>query len=273
MQEEILSNQAQESDTRADADLAQAAAEGAERTLEGAAEAGGIRIRFNHEDRLVTPEEAAVLAQKGLAYDKLEQRLENIEADPSRAVLKLLAQRSGVETDELIRALEEELGRGPSDGAEDGISDAARAEDGGAATQFAAAGGGETGGEAGALAELERLRAERERERALDRDIERLVGQFGPVDLDSLPDEVWRQVEGGSSLTDAYARYELRRMKADEAARSAEREAEKSAPPAPAGSGAERDFFTDGELDSLTERDLDDPGILARAIKSLTRRR
>lgn len=39
-----------------------------------------IRVRFNHEDRELSYDEAAMYAQKGMNYDKLEQRVKGYEA-------------------------------------------------------------------------------------------------------------------------------------------------------------------------------------------------
>lgn len=39
-----------------------------------------IKVRFNHEDRELTLDEAATFAQKGMNYDRMQQRLNDLEA-------------------------------------------------------------------------------------------------------------------------------------------------------------------------------------------------
>lgn len=56
----------------------------------------------------------------------------------------------------------------------------------------------------------------------------------------------------------------------------AQRESTQAKPPAKAGkvnakSGAERDYFTNEELDKLTAEELDDPRVMEKAMRSLTR--
>ena len=65
-----------------------------------------IKIRFNHEDREIGLDEAAVLAQKGLNYDKLNQRVQEFEATHAKSdqLAKQLGYKS---TDEMIAAAAE----------------------------------------------------------------------------------------------------------------------------------------------------------------------
>lgn len=49
----------------------------------------GIRVRFNHQDRELTQEEAVTYAQKGMKYDNIAPMLDNLSylADNSSCVL------------------------------------------------------------------------------------------------------------------------------------------------------------------------------------------
>ena len=65
-----------------------------------------VRVKYNHEDRELSLDEAAILAQKGLNYDKIEQRMKALEAYEARSAR--LAKRLGYETsDEMIAAAEQ----------------------------------------------------------------------------------------------------------------------------------------------------------------------
>ena len=55
-----------------------------------------IKVRYNHEDREIGLDEAAILAQKGLNYDKLDERLKSYEQANSRS--EALAKRLGYDS-------------------------------------------------------------------------------------------------------------------------------------------------------------------------------
>lgn len=64
-----------------------------------------IKVRFNHEDRELSYDEAAIYAQKGMNYDKLEQRVK--EYDALRDKMSRLAKNLEYETpEEMIDAAE-----------------------------------------------------------------------------------------------------------------------------------------------------------------------
>ena len=65
-----------------------------------------IKVKFNHEERELGLDEAAVYAQKGMNYDKLEARVKEFES--SRAKTDRLAKNLGYENaDEMIAAAEQ----------------------------------------------------------------------------------------------------------------------------------------------------------------------
>ena len=62
-----------------------------------------IKVKYNHEEREIGLDEAATLAQKGLNYDKLEERLKAFEATNAKSanLAKMLGYDS---TDEMLEA-------------------------------------------------------------------------------------------------------------------------------------------------------------------------
>lgn len=65
-----------------------------------------IKVKYNHEEREIGLDEAAVLAQKGLNYDKLDERMRGYEASNSR--FEKLAKNLGYESiEEMMDAAEE----------------------------------------------------------------------------------------------------------------------------------------------------------------------
>ena len=62
-----------------------------------------IKVKFNHEERDLTLDEAAILAQKGMNYDKLQQRFADLEARSTKS--EALARQLGYKSaDEMLEA-------------------------------------------------------------------------------------------------------------------------------------------------------------------------
>ncbi len=61
-----------------------------------------IRVKYNHEERELTLEEATQLAQKGMNYDKLQEKINSIQNDPGMQYLTELANRNGTSVPELV---------------------------------------------------------------------------------------------------------------------------------------------------------------------------
>lgn len=65
-----------------------------------------IKVKFNHEERELGLDEAAIYAQKGMNYDKMEERVRAFEAD--RAKTERLAKNLGYDSaEEMIEAAEQ----------------------------------------------------------------------------------------------------------------------------------------------------------------------
>ena len=61
-----------------------------------------LKVKYNHEERALTQEEAILMAQKGLNYDKLQQKIDSYQNDPGLQYLNDLAQRNNVSVEELV---------------------------------------------------------------------------------------------------------------------------------------------------------------------------
>lgn len=77
-------------------------------TTEETPEEQRIRIKYNHEERELTLEEATQLAQKGMNYDKLQQKFNEVQNNPGLAYLNKLAERSGTSIENLVSYWEEQ---------------------------------------------------------------------------------------------------------------------------------------------------------------------
>lgn len=64
-----------------------------------------IKVKYNHEEREITLDEARELAQKGMNYDKQLEKLQQLESDPRLAFVESLAEQNNMSVDEYIEAV------------------------------------------------------------------------------------------------------------------------------------------------------------------------
>ena len=204
------------------ADEVSAEASGEEAAKRAGAEARGaaptVRIKFNHEERDLSLEEAATLAQKGL---KLESELEKLRSSPEFAVLDRMAKASGMTREQYIAQVDQM----EADRARREAEDAIRRQYPDAPDELVR----ETVTNRRA-AEAERERAQREQQEALrrklmedaraeaqNRDMTAFLEAYPDIrDFEhEIPTEVWEKVRGGESLLPAYRAFENEQLRAE----------------------------------------------------------
>jgi len=67
-----------------------------------------LKIKYNHEEKEIDLEEARILAQKGMNYDKLQEKLQQLENDPARKLVEKQAAQYGMTPQEYISAVEKQ---------------------------------------------------------------------------------------------------------------------------------------------------------------------
>ena len=186
-------------------------------------------LKNRDETKQVTRDELVAMAQKGWDYDHIREERDQLrqyrqEADPALELVKSYAQRSGMNVaDYLDYCRRQELmakGMTEQDAAQKVTMEKERAD-------------------------LDRQRAEiqayqqqqnsiarkaQEQAQARQRDIEAFYRAYPGVDPKGIPQEVWNEVKSGDSLTNAYTRYENRRLQAELAAERQNRANREKAP-------------------------------------------
>ena len=81
-------------------------------------EQGTLTIKYNGEFLEIPMEEAVILAQKGMNYDRMLERLERLEKAPEMELLNTFAKKMGMEREALVRALIQESAMGGEQKAE-----------------------------------------------------------------------------------------------------------------------------------------------------------
>lgn len=66
-----------------------------------------LQLKYNKEIREVTLEEAAELAQKGLNYDKIQERLNALQTDPRLSFVEELARDNNMTVDQYLDAVKQ----------------------------------------------------------------------------------------------------------------------------------------------------------------------
>lgn len=74
-----------------------------------------FNLRYNHEDRQVPLNELLSLGQKGLNYDKLQERLSSYESDPRIQFVDELSSQHGMTFDQFIESFRQEQIQGQID--------------------------------------------------------------------------------------------------------------------------------------------------------------
>jgi hypothetical protein len=64
-----------------------------------------LRVKYNKEEREIPIDEAIPLVQKGLNYDKVQERLQQLESDPRLSFVEELAQQFGMDVPTYLEAV------------------------------------------------------------------------------------------------------------------------------------------------------------------------
>lgn len=76
-------------------------------TEEEQKEINKIKIKYNKEEKELTLDEARELAQKGMNYDKLQEKLKQYENDPRLSFVEKQAKKHNMSTEEYLQAVEQ----------------------------------------------------------------------------------------------------------------------------------------------------------------------
>lgn len=230
-----------------------------------------LKINYLGEEKEIDLEEAKTLAQKGMNYEPLQEKWETSKKALSK--VEEIARKAGfVNADghgdieayyeaanEQLKEREiEELTQGmqlPKELAEElYLSRKERAE---------------------RQAEKERQATE-QKQQAQYKELLDFYKEVHGKDFDAtttLPKEVWQAVDKGIPPKYAYAEYLSRQAIKEQAIEKANTENGQASPGGVSGKAEtpEKEFFTSEEIDKLTPKQLDDPNIFEKAMRSLSR--
>lgn len=154
-----------------------------------------IKVKFNHEEKEISLDEAREYAQKGMNYDKVTEKLQQLQNDPRITLIDRLANQAGVSTEDYLQAVEEQTRQSQIEelAEQNGIPDHL-AEQLLELTNFKKS--------------VEAERTQKQKDAHLQNEINQFVNMHPDVKADQIPAEVWQEVNSGKSLLDAYAKHE-----------------------------------------------------------------
>lgn len=82
--------------------------ESTETTEESTEEPIKIPIKFNHEEKEITIDEAKELAQKGMNYDKVQEQLNQLKSDPRLSFIEQQAKQYDMSVEDYMQAVKEQ---------------------------------------------------------------------------------------------------------------------------------------------------------------------
>ena len=212
------------------------------------AETDQFELKHLDETRTVSRDEVITLAQKGLDYDRIRTKYDELKAGEAQrndreAFLKELAESAGQSVEEMIDAVRARI-----------LTTKASAE-------------GKTISEEEALAQVKQEKAKQTQEQKPEKPAEpsteenkeaerqqsflRFSKEFPEVKAEEIPTEVWKDfAEGKGDLADLFARQENKRLKAELAAMKQNEENRKKSTGSRATAGsAKRSAFDDAWYD------------------------
>lgn len=159
-----------------------------------------IKIKYNHEEKEIPLDEATNYIQKGMNYDKVYEQLNSLQSNPALGFVENLAKTSGMTIEQYIEAANKQIEQDrlnqliqqniPEDLAKEIMAN----------RQF--------------RQQYEAKQKDIEAQEKRNADYQTFVKTYPDIKPETIPGEVWNNVNKGMSLVDAYTRYENQKLKA-----------------------------------------------------------
>lgn len=174
-----------------------------------------LEIKYNGSEEHLTREQAIELAQKGKNYDKIYERLQNLQNDPIRQVFEEQARRAGLTVEEYANRIvqfqnESDINRIARDFKEknpDATDEIAE--------QYARAEHQNRMNQRQQELDLQRQQMEQSRQEQARNEVLDFQRVYPDVDIAKLPKEVIDDINSGTSLMSAYRAYEISQLKTE----------------------------------------------------------
>lgn len=187
-------------------------------------------LKNRDETRSVSRDEVIAMAQKGWDYDTVRQERDQLReyrdnADPALTIVRAFAEKSGMTVEQYVdfARKQELLSQGVNEQTADAQISVEKQQAAMKAQQEAQA--AEEKRQADETAkQAQAQQAEAKAAEARQNDMRRFLARYPDVKPESIPNEVWKTVSEGESLTAAYTLYRNKQLEADLSAERKNRE-------------------------------------------------
>lgn len=193
-----------------------------------------IKLKYNHEEMELPIDEVQVLAQKGMNYDKLQEKLNQVESNPGLQYLNELAERNGTNVEGLVNFWREQERQAelnqliqaniPEELASEILENRKYRE------------------------QQEQARKEAEEKQKQELEFKEFFDEFPDAKPSDIPVEVWQKNEQGIPLKYAYMEYEMSKLKSENSILKNNNKNKEKAVVNPIGNGNDENYdaFLDG---------------------------
>lgn len=193
-----------------------------------------IKLKYNHQEMELPIDEVQVLAQKGMNYDKLQEKLNQVESNPGLQYLNELAERNGTNVEGLVNFWREQEKQAelnqliqaniPEELASEILENRKYRE------------------------QQEQARKEAEEKQKQELEFKEFFDEFPDAKPSDIPVEVWQKNEQGIPLKYAYMEYEMSKLKSENSILKNNNKNKEKAVVNPIGNGNDENYdaFLDG---------------------------
>lgn len=208
-----------------------------------------LKVKYNHEERGLTADEAREYAQKGINYDKVFEENQSLKNRQELAFVENLAKEYGMTAEQYIEAVHAEREankiRATAENYQIPEEVAKKLYE---SEQYITR----------VESEKQQTQAQMQEQERQNADAREFLQEFPSVDVNSIPQEVWDNVQKGKSLVDAYARHEAKELRTKMQIASTNQVNANSATGSITGNGQaiEKDFYTKAEVSLMSQSEV-----------------
>lgn len=159
-----------------------------------------LKVKYLHEEKELTEEEAIPLIQKGLNHDRILEQLNTLKADPRLTYFETLAKEQNMTTEQYIQSINDNIKSQKIQAIAD-----SKGWDYDSAKEFYEA------KEKATVAETANIQQQKEQEQQkakVEKENAEFLKVYPDVKVNDIPNEVWELVKEGLPLLSAYIKYE-----------------------------------------------------------------
>jgi hypothetical protein len=203
-----------------------------------------IRVRYQHQDMEIPLDQAPTYIQKGLNYDRVFESYQTLQNDPRLSFVENLAKSYNMTPDEYIQAVQAQQEQAKLDELiQQNIPE-----------QYAKE-----------ILENKRFREtyenqlkENESKQKQNQQYNEFLTEYPDIDPQSIPIEVWQEVNQGKHILDAYAKHENKMLKQELAALKGNQKNAANSPSSLTRNGQSNSaYFTKAQVEAMSQKEVE----------------